>query len=153
MSDSKQKEILDFLQSYPAGQIYTLVPKQYIVRGFDYYRRGSLRKLEWNEDFSVLTAKVRGTKLYSGVRGQVLFLASGLPEYRDSYPSQIPRYLNQHRLICLSRDGACVIGVKQPSEATLQFVPTKIRQLLDILPNKGLYRLYRLYVSPYFIRA
>src|SRR4030042_6640027 len=65
MSDSKQKEILDFLQSYPAGQIYTLAPKQYIVRGFDYYRRGSLRKLEWNEDFSVLTAKVRGTKLYS----------------------------------------------------------------------------------------
>jgi hypothetical protein len=35
MSDSKQKEILDFLQSYPAGQIYTLAPKQYIVRGFD----------------------------------------------------------------------------------------------------------------------
>jgi hypothetical protein len=30
-----------------------------------------------------------------------------------------------------------------PSEATLQFVPTKIRQLLDILPEKGLYRLNR----------
>jgi len=35
MPDSKQKEILDFLQSYPAGQIYTLAPKQYIARGFD----------------------------------------------------------------------------------------------------------------------
>ena len=72
MYDSKQseirlggKEILDFLQSYPAGQIYTLAPKQYIVRGFDYYRRGNLREIEWNEDFSVLTAKVRGTRLYS----------------------------------------------------------------------------------------
>ncbi len=65
MSDSKQKEIIDFLQAYPAGQIYTLAPKQYVVRGFDYYKKGSLRYLEWNEDFSALTAKVRGTRLYS----------------------------------------------------------------------------------------
>jgi len=65
MSEAKQKEILDFLLSYPAGQVYTLAPKQYVVRGFDYYRRGNLRELEWNEDFSVLTAKVRGTRFYS----------------------------------------------------------------------------------------
>jgi len=32
---------------------------------------------------------------------------------------------------------------EMPSEATLQFVPTKIRLLLDILPEKGLYRLNR----------
>ncbi len=65
MSDSKKKEIIDFLQSYPAGQIYTLALKEYVIRGFDYYRKGSLRKLEWNKDFSVLTAKVSGTRLYS----------------------------------------------------------------------------------------
>lgn len=65
MSDSKQKEILDFLQSYPAGQIYILAPKEYVIRGFDYYKRGNLQKFEWNEDFSVLSTKVRGTRLYS----------------------------------------------------------------------------------------
>ncbi len=95
MSEAKQNEILDFLQSYPAGQIYTLAPKQYIVRGFDYYRRGNLRELEWNEDFSVLTVKVRGTRLYS-----VDFsLNSGGLKHSCNCPAWSP-YSNCKHVIC-----------------------------------------------------
>jgi hypothetical protein len=64
--------------------------------------------------------------------------------------TQIPQFLSitnfsisQATSTYLFKPRRCVIGVKQPSEATLQFVLTKIRQLLDILPDKGLYRLYR----------
>jgi hypothetical protein len=52
--------------------------------------------------------------------------------------------ISQHRLISLSRVEAVIVGFKQPSEAIFQFVSTKIRQLLDILPDKGLYRLVRI---------
>ncbi|MEW6417578.1 MAG: DEAD/DEAH box helicase [Nitrospirota bacterium] len=95
MSDSKQKEILDFLQSYPAGQIYTLAPKEYIVRGFDYYRRGNLQKFEWNEDFSVLTAKIRGTRLYS----VVFSLNSGVLKHSCNCFAWSP-YSNCKHVIC-----------------------------------------------------
>jgi SNF2 family DNA or RNA helicase len=95
MSDSKQKEILDFLQSYPAGQIYILAPKEYVLRGFDYYRRGNLWKLEWNENFSVLTAKVRGTRLYS----VDFFLDSSAIKYSCNCPAWSP-YSNCKHVIC-----------------------------------------------------
>ncbi len=84
MSDSNGREILDLLMAYQAGQIYTIAPKQYVLRGFDYYRRGSLRQLEWNKDFSVLSAKVRGTRIYSvdfSMNGQGLSFHCNCPAW------------------------------------------------------------------------
>ncbi len=44
--------------------------------------------------------------------GSGLVSSAGLPECRDSCPSQILRYLNQHRLIGLSRVDAVIICFK-----------------------------------------
>ena len=95
MSDPKQREILDLLRAYPAGQIYTIAPKQFIVRGFEYYANAGLRSLEWNEDFSVLTAKVRGTKLYS----VGLSLNGGGFKHTCNCPAWSP-YSNCKHVIC-----------------------------------------------------
>ena len=64
MSDSRQKDLLDLLRAYPPGQIYNIAPKHFVVRGFDYYKHGSLSSFEWTNDLSALTAHVRGNRIY-----------------------------------------------------------------------------------------
>jgi non-specific serine/threonine protein kinase len=64
MSDSKQEALLDHLRAYPLGQIYTIAPKHFVVRGFDYYRHGSLFSFEWTDDLSSVTARVKGSRTY-----------------------------------------------------------------------------------------
>ena len=53
------------MESFPQGQIYTIAPKQYVVRGYDYFLQGRLINFEWNDDCSILTAHVRGNSLYA----------------------------------------------------------------------------------------
>ena len=65
MSESNRNVILDLIKAYQAGLIYTLAPKHYVLRGFEYYRRGRVLRFEWKDDYSVLTAFVRGTRIYS----------------------------------------------------------------------------------------
>ncbi len=72
MSNSTKAELLGLLQAFSPGDIYTLAPKQYVVRGFDYYRQGRLLDVEWPPDQSGLIAFVKGTKTY-----QVALKASG----------------------------------------------------------------------------
>ena len=57
--------MLGLLESFPQGQIYTIAPKQYVVRGYDYFLQGRVINFEWDDDFSTLTAHVRGNKLYA----------------------------------------------------------------------------------------
>lgn len=65
MSFDKHNEIIQLIRAFPSGKIYNIAPKNYVIRGFDYYRNGHLRYFSWNHDFSVLSAKVQGSKLCS----------------------------------------------------------------------------------------
>jgi non-specific serine/threonine protein kinase len=95
MSDSKRREILDILEGYPQGQIYTIAPKDYVVRGFDYYRQGKLLQFAWTDDFAFLTARVGGTKLYS----VVLSVSGRGLTYTCDCPAWTP-YSNCKHVIC-----------------------------------------------------
>ena len=64
-SDPDNNKVLGLLESFPQGQIYTLAPKQYVVRGYDYFRQGRLMNFAWDDDYSILTAHVRGSRLYA----------------------------------------------------------------------------------------
>ena len=86
MSDTKQNDIIELLREYPAGRIYTVAPKPYVLRGFDYYNQGRLLQLEWNDDSS-LTAKVKGTRFYSvdfSVNGHGLAYSCDCPAWSPS---------------------------------------------------------------------
>lgn len=63
--ESSDNKVLDLLESFPQGQIYTIAPKQYVVRGYDYFRQGRLMNFAWSEDYSMLTAHVSGNRLYA----------------------------------------------------------------------------------------
>jgi non-specific serine/threonine protein kinase len=65
ITDPKQKRILEALQGIPAGSVYHLAPKEYVERGFAYYRQHRVQSFEWGAGFSRLTARVKGTRLYA----------------------------------------------------------------------------------------
>jgi len=54
--------ILERLKALPPNHIYALAPKDYILRGYDYYSRERLEFYKWNTDQTLLTAYVRGTQ-------------------------------------------------------------------------------------------
>lgn len=58
-------DLLHLLATLPANVVYTFAPKESVIRGFDYYRRGRLEGYAWSPDRSTLTAYVRGTRLYA----------------------------------------------------------------------------------------
>ena len=60
-----QKRLFNALESFPANSIYSMAPKNYVLRGFDYYKKNSLLDFKWNDDFSTLTATVYGGRHYS----------------------------------------------------------------------------------------
>ena len=60
-----KNEIMRHLEGMPANSIYAIAPSQYVTRGFEYYKKGKLLYFEWSEDYQVLEAKVRGSRLYS----------------------------------------------------------------------------------------
>jgi superfamily II DNA or RNA helicase len=62
---SSQEEMLSLLLSYPPGRIYGIAPKQVVLRGFDYYRNGSVLSFKWSAAPPALVARVRGAMIYS----------------------------------------------------------------------------------------
>ncbi len=65
------EKLLEMLQKFTPGDIYSIAPKHYIIRGFDYYRQGRLLKFEWSPDGSELDASVKGNNFYHvKIRGQ-----------------------------------------------------------------------------------
>ena len=60
-----ENPIIVSLKNMPPGDIYLLGPKPYVLRGFNYYRQGRVQRFEWNEDKSVLLARVKGSKAYT----------------------------------------------------------------------------------------
>ncbi len=92
---SKQNETLGLLRSYPPGQIYVIAPKEFVVRGFDYYRAGNVLSFKWSADQAELTAEVRGSKTYFIT---ISANGSGL-EFHCDCPAWTPR-LNCKHVIC-----------------------------------------------------
>lgn len=62
---SNQEEMLSLLLSYPPGRIYGIAPKQVVLKGFDYYRNGSVLSFKWSAAPPALVARVRGAMIYS----------------------------------------------------------------------------------------
>ncbi|MDT8316698.1 MAG: DEAD/DEAH box helicase [bacterium] len=62
---TNENRIIEALRNLPPGDIYLLSPKPYVLRGFNYYRQGSVQRFEWNEEKSVLLARVKGSKSYT----------------------------------------------------------------------------------------
>ncbi len=94
----QENEILRHLEELPAGQIYYISPKPYIVRGLEYYRAQRLTQFKWSKDHTVLTAKVRGSSLYS-----VSFFMEGKRlRYECSCPAWAPETHCKHVICALA---------------------------------------------------
>ncbi|MBI5847696.1 MAG: hypothetical protein HZB31_07080 [Nitrospirae bacterium] len=84
MSNSDREELLGLIQAFSPGAIYTIAPKQYVVRGFDYYRQDRLVEFAWTPDRPVLIATVKGTWTYHvtiRVQGKRLSFSCGCPAW------------------------------------------------------------------------
>ncbi len=84
MSDSDREELLGLLQAFSPGAIYTIAPKQYVVRGFDYYRQSRLVEFAWTPDRPELIASVKGTRTYHvaiRAQGKRLSFSCGCPAW------------------------------------------------------------------------
>lgn len=57
--------MINHLKALPPNSVYTLAPKDYIMRGYDYFHQERLESFRWEHDRSLLTAVVRGTKRYA----------------------------------------------------------------------------------------
>ena len=68
----EDNEIISHIKEFPAGNIYHIAPKQYLVRGFQYYQTGRVVYFDWEEDRKVLIAGVKGENIY-----EVYFFRTG----------------------------------------------------------------------------
>lgn len=57
--------LLAAFQALSANDVYTMAPKESVIRGYDYYRQQRLFHYLWSRDHSTLTAQVQGTRLYT----------------------------------------------------------------------------------------
>lgn len=51
-------------RAFTVNDLYTMAPKQTVLRGYDYYRQQRLQHYVWGKDGATLTAQVQGTSLY-----------------------------------------------------------------------------------------
>lgn len=56
--------LLAAFRTLAVNDLYTMAPKQSVVRGYDYYRQQRLQRYVWSQDGGRLTAQVQGTRLY-----------------------------------------------------------------------------------------
>lgn len=56
--------LLEAFRALAVNDLYTMAPKESVVRGYDYYRQQRLRHYVWSQDGGTLTAQVQGTRLY-----------------------------------------------------------------------------------------
>src|SRR5579863_7128 len=61
---TEQNDVIERIRAFPAGEIYSIGPKEFILRGFDYYTRERVESYSWSADGSLLSAHVRGSRLY-----------------------------------------------------------------------------------------
>ncbi len=57
--------MINHLKALPPNIVYTVAPKEYVVRGYDYFHQERLESFRWEHDGSLLTAVVKGTRRYS----------------------------------------------------------------------------------------
>jgi len=56
--------MIDLLKGLPPNIVYTLAPKDFVLRGYDYFHKERLESLSWGKDRVRLIAVVRGTRRY-----------------------------------------------------------------------------------------
>ena len=77
-----------------ANDVYTMAPKDVVLRGYDYYQRQRLQQYRWSRDRATLTAEVLGTRLY-----EVIFsLDDGFLAASCDCPAWSPEWLCKHIL-------------------------------------------------------
>lgn len=59
--------LLAAFRAISANAVYTMAPKESVVRGYEYYRQQRLHHYVWSRDRATLTAQVQGTRLYEVV--------------------------------------------------------------------------------------
>ena len=57
--------LLDAFRALSASDVYTMAPKESVVRGYEYYRQQRLHRYRWSQDRAALTADVQGTQIYT----------------------------------------------------------------------------------------
>lgn len=62
---SKKQDLLNAIQAFSPSHIYLLAPADYVRRGYEYYRTGSVLSFSWSKDHACLTAMVQGTQIYA----------------------------------------------------------------------------------------
>ena len=86
--------LLNAFRAISANAVYTMAPKESVVRGYEYYRQQRLHHYVWNQSRTTLTARVEGTKLYS----VVFSLADEFLEASCDCPAWDPVWLCKHVL-------------------------------------------------------
>jgi hypothetical protein len=62
---SQSRALLAAFRALSANEIYSMAPKESVVRGYEYYRQQRFQRYLWSPDGTVLTAQVQGARLYS----------------------------------------------------------------------------------------
>ena len=87
--------MIDYLKALPPNIVYTVAPKDYVLRGYDYFNKERLESFRWERDGSILTAIVQGGRRYS-----VDFMVEGHElEYVCNCPAWMPTTQCKH-VIC-----------------------------------------------------
>ena len=60
----EDNDILRRLRDFPTGDIYILSPREFFLRGYEYYRDRRLLRFVWSRDNRILTAFVLGSHAY-----------------------------------------------------------------------------------------
>ncbi len=79
----EDNEIISHLKKFPAGNIYHITPKPYLVRGFQYYQTGRVVYIDWKEDRNILVAGVKGENVYE----VYFFINDGRLDYECTCPA------------------------------------------------------------------
>lgn len=86
--------LLAAFRALSANDIYTMAPKDVVLRGYGYYERQRLQQYRWSQDRATLTAEVLGTRLY-----EVVFsLDDGFLAASCDCPAWSPEWLCKHIL-------------------------------------------------------
>ncbi|WP_423723068.1 SNF2-related protein [Nitrospira sp. NS4] len=86
--------LLAAFRALSSNDVYTMAPKEAVVRGFDYARQQRLQRYLWNQDHTTLIAQVQGIRLYA-----VAFsLDEGFLTTSCDCPAWDPRRLCKHVL-------------------------------------------------------
>ncbi len=137
--------MLEHLKALPPNIVYTLAPKEFVVRGYDYFHRECLESFTWRNNHSILTAAVRGSRRYSidlTVENQHLTFTCDCPAWNTSS--------NCKHVVCTV---LTIINLLAPDHfKVFQHHPRRLEKLrATLLPNdweKGVLRTYQPSPSP-----